>query len=425
MNIWRLIFREILHRKFNFGLGVFSVLIAVGVLVAQLTLLKAHDARTQSILAQKEAKTREEMKAYEDSVRVLTKNMGFNILILPEGQELGDFYAEGYASQYMPEDYVEKLANSNILTVRHLLPSLEQKIKWPEQKRTIVLMGTRGEVPLAHLDPKKPIQDAVPPGMMVVGYELANSLRIGPGEQVQLLGETFTVSECHPERGTKDDITVWIDLATAQKLLDKQGQINAILALKCHCAGNDLPAIRSEVARILPGTKVVEFGTRAIARAEARDRATALAVAALEAERDNQAKLRRQREDFAAWFVPVVLLGCVAWIAFLALGNVRERRSEIGILRALGLRSAQIFFVFILRAALLGILGAVLGYIAGVLFGALNSGLEKEIRTTVDWLDPRLLVVILIGSPLLAAFASWVPALAAARQDPANILHSE
>ena len=37
----------------------------------------------------------------------------------------------------------------------------------------------------------------------------------------------------------------------------------------------------------------------------------------------------------------------------------------------------------------------------------------------VDW---RIVVVILVGSPAVAAMASWLPTLVAVRQDPAQVL---
>ena len=41
------------------------------------------------------------------------------------------------------------------------------------------------------------------------------------------------------------------------------------------------------------------------------------------------------------------------------------------------------------------------------------------------FLDLGVLVTVMIGAPLLAIASSWVPALAAARQDPAVILSEE
>ena len=77
MTVWHLIRKEIIHRKMSFGLGILSVLTAVGVLVAELTLLDVHDVQTQNILAQKEAEIKVEMNRMEDDYRIIMKEMGF------------------------------------------------------------------------------------------------------------------------------------------------------------------------------------------------------------------------------------------------------------------------------------------------------------------------------------------------------------
>ncbi|MFQ5806747.1 MAG: ABC transporter permease [Phycisphaerae bacterium] len=423
MTLWRLIVKEIRLRRMNFALGVVSVLGAVGVLVAQLTLLDVHDLHTRRILAAKQAETVAEMARMEDDYRKIMKKLGFNLLVLPEGQRLDDFYADGYAARDMPEEYVTKLADSGIMTVRHLLPGLEQKIRWPEQgQRTIILVGTRGEVPLSHRKPKEPMMVAVPPGSVVLGYEIWNSLGRQVGDTITLLGRKFKVSRCHPERGSKDDITMWIELAQAQELLNRRGRINAILALKCHCPGADLANIRKEIGTILPGVSVIELANKVVTRAEARDRAKAAAEAALESERAHRARLRSERAAFAAWLVPLVTLGAAVWIGLLALVNVRERTPEIGILRALGLRSRQIMVVFLTRALLAGVVGAVLGYGVGYAIGLLSGEARVETETAATLFRPELLVLVLVAAPLLAALTSWPPALIAARQDPALVL---
>ena len=410
----------------SFGLGILSVLTAVGVLVAELTMLDVHDVQTQNILAKKEAEIQVEMNRMEDDYRVIMKEMGFNLLVLPMGQTLGDYYAEGYASRDMPEEYVKRLADSKIITIRHLLPSLEQKIQWPEQgNRTIILIGTRGEVPFSHRNPKEPILEAVPPGKIVMGYGLWSSLGLQTGSSVTVLGKEFEINACHPERGTKDDITVWIDLTQAQQLLGKQGRINGILALKCLCEGNDIASIRKEVAAILPETQVIEFESKSLARARARERAGAIADSTLAAERAYRATLRRERENLTSWLIPLVILGCTVWIGFLAFNNVRERRNEIGILRAVGLRSGQILTIFLTKALTFGLIGALAGYALGygVVFAMWGSDVELLLLTRL--FKPYLLFLVLISAPVLAVGASWVPALIAARQDPAVILREE
>ncbi|UCE47645.1 MAG: hypothetical protein JSW47_18855, partial [Phycisphaerales bacterium] len=312
------------------------MMVASGTLIGAVTLLRIHDIRTVGILESKKAEVKKITAQGEDDARKATLKLGFNIAIFPEGQDLTDWYSKGYASEYMPEDYVEKLANSGIVTVRHFLPSLQQWIEWPERKRNIILVGTRGEVPNLHKTPVKPLVQPVPPGTITLGYELHRSMDIKEGDEIELMGKSFKVNACYKERGSRDDITAWIYLAEAQELLGKQGKINAILALECHCAGDALPRIRAEIARILPNTQVKEQGSSVIARREAREAAKKQAQLALENEKNARAKLRRSRERFASVLIPVVVTACAVWVAVLGFTNVRARRDEIGILRTLG-----------------------------------------------------------------------------------------
>ncbi len=426
MTLWHLVTREIFHQKLNFALGICSVVVAAGVLVAELTLLDAHDERTGQILVEKEARTTEEMARMEDDYRKIMKKLGFNLLILPAEQSLENYYATGYVTEYMPEEYVHRLAGSGLMTIRHLLPSIEQKMTWPEQKgRSIILVGTRGEVPVTHLAPKEPMLLAVNPGEMKLGYQLATSLGLKVGDRVRLFRESFRISEIHDERGTKDDITVWIDLAKAQEMFGLQGKINAILALKCHCLGNEVSQIREDVARILPETQIVEVDSKVVTRAEARDRARAAAEMALAAERANRTRMRGELEKFAAWLIPMVIIGSTVWIALLALGNVRHRRNEIGILRAVGLRSVQVLNIFLAKAILLGIIGAFLGYLAGFAIGVASGEMAMNMQTAGKLFNPGLFFLVLFTAPLLSALASWIPALIAAGQDPAEVLREE
>ena len=265
--------------------------------------------------------------------------MGFNVLILPKDQNLSDLYADDFASRYMPEEYATRLARSRVVTINHLLPSLQQKVKWPEYERTVLLMGVRGEV-YVQSKQQKPLLEPVATGTMVLGAELARSLPLKIGDKARLLGREFTVAKVNPERGNKDDITVWINLPEAQALLGKPGLINGILALDCTCdVLNRLGRIRPEIARILPDTQVIEYASQAVTRAEARQRAADEAKASSQREQESRDKLRGEREALAAVLVPVVLVGSGIWIGLLALANVRDRRGEIGLLRALGLRS--------------------------------------------------------------------------------------
>ena len=421
MNIFQLTIKEIARRKLNFFLGLISVVLAVTILVGSLTMLKAHDIRTGQIISQKEEETKQRMAVLEDDYRKIMKNLGFNLLLIPKDQNLGDLYADDFASKYMSEENVTKLSESKIMTIRHLLPSLQQKIKWPEQQRTIILIGTRGEVPFLHRGPKEPMLIAVPKGTAIVGNELAASLNLQVGDSIKLLGKTFKIEKSNEERGTKDDITIWIDLQEAQQLLQKPGQINAILALKCHCSGNEISLVRDEIVSILSDVKVIEHGTNVLTRAEARDRASLESQEALEAEVLNRQRIRHEQERFSSILVPLVLLASGIWIGLLFVANVRERKSEIGILQAIGVRARKILFLFLAKALIMGTVGAVLGYFIGTFSGMIWQGLSSFEML----LDGQLFMLALLMALLLSLMASWIPAFLASQQDPADVLREE
>jgi putative ABC transport system permease protein len=428
MKIRQLVAKEIFHRKFNYALSVFATLIATASLIGSIVLLRMHDARTNSILHQKEAELQVRMDKLNDDTRKSMLKLGFNLVILPKDQNLADWYADDYSTKYMPQSYADRLAGSDIVSVRHILPSLQQKIRWPERKRTIILMGTRGEVPNLHLSPQKPMVQPVPEGTIILGYELHQSMGIEVGDNVKLMGRNFVVNTCYPERGNKDDITAWISLKEAQELLGKEGQINAILALECLCASNALPTIRKELAAILPGTRVIERESRAVARAEARNQVAVEAATTLEKEKQGRDILRAERERMASILVPVILLTCALWIAIMGVINVRSRREEIGILRTVGVSARRIFLLFIWKHISIGVLGGFIGLVLGsffVLFLA-DSGSRVPIEilgSILFWLGMAALAIF--GASLLAVIAGWIPALIASRQDPAEVMREE
>jgi hypothetical protein len=443
-----MVLREIRHNLAGFTAAALSVLLASAGLVTELGLLARHDRNTEAVLAAARSRTAERVRtlqadvqaraaALEDEMRKIMKGLGFNVLILPRDQDLTDFYAAGYASRFMPEAYVKELAASRIVTVRHLLPILERKVKWPERNnRTILVVGTRGEVPLAHRKPKRPLRERVAPGDVVMGFELWNGLGLKVGDIVRLLGREFTVRLCHPERGTKDDITVWLNLAVVQELLDLPGKINAILALQCRCAWADLAKVRAEIGRILPDTQVKELHTRALARAEARERvrlrgeqavrrAKREGRQALAQQQTARAGLRRRMEHLAAVTIPVMIGGACGWVGFLCYLNVRRRRGEIAILRAIGVGSGAISRMILLRSVGLGLLGAAAGYPLGLLGAGRLAEEAMGGAAMPSGFQPLVFAAVVAGGAAVSALAAWPPAMSAAREDPACVLQQE
>ncbi|HCO93247.1 MAG TPA: hypothetical protein DIU00_04725 [Phycisphaerales bacterium] len=425
MTISRLIIREILHRKLNFTLGLLTVAMAIGCLAGSLTLVRLHDARTQTILVQKKFETQEKMRILEDDVRRAMQKLGFNIVILPKDQNLSDWYAEDYGDKYMPEKYLSRLQESGIVTIEHLAPRLRKKVNWPETKWAVILVGTSDKKAVnPGLYSHELSLEAVPQGKIVLGYEIQQGLGLNAGDRILFMGNEFVVHKCNGESGSEEDMTVWINLQEAQELLNKKGLINEIIAFECRSAWANLPKVRDEITRILPGTQVIEKASNVLAKVHAYTKVEEEGKATIEREREHMAQLRASRTRFIRILISLVMVICLVWIALLALGNVRGRRTEIGILRTLGFRSRQILYIFLSRAIVIGLFGGILGFFAGSFLGGNWSEPVGENR--YEWmLNFKLFGLAICLAVAIAVTASWIPAIVATRQDPAVVLRKE
>ncbi len=383
MTLARLILKELAHRKLNATLSAMGIIVAVALLVAYFTTAEA---------------------AQRETTRV-TRDIGFNLRIIPKETDLEKFWSDGFPDKTMPENTVQRLANYDrgFLVFNHLVATLQDRFQL--QGRQVILTGLARAV-TAPAQRKQPMGFAIEPGTVLLGYQVAQQLGLKKGDFLELASARFRVAQCLAESGTEDDIRVFGSLADVQRILNRPGRINEIKAIDCLCLTADqdpLKILRAELAKALPEAKVLQL--RAIADARARQRQTAT--------------------RYAAFLTPFLLGAAAAWIGVLAILNVRERKMEIGILRALGYGSPFIAGLFLARAVVLGIAGAAIGYFIG---SGLAGHFGPEIfRVTAKSIRaiPSLLLWGVVVAPAFAALASFIPAMIAVVQDPAETLREE
>ena len=103
------------------------------------------------------------------------------------------------------------------------------------------------------------------------------------------------------------------------------------------------------------------------------------------------------------------------------LAAIRERRREIGVLKALGATDRDVRRVFLVEAGTLGLVGGVAGAAAGLLTadllaGVVNRYLSSQGLQVVDLGFPfALLALVVAGATVLALAAGVLPAARAAR----------
>jgi putative ABC transport system permease protein len=237
-----------------------------------------------------------------------------------------------------------------------------------------------------------------------LGLQAGDTLRIHVGTATLSL----QVVGLLPEGAYRQRLAV-MDIAAAQWRLARLGRLNRIdLRLK---PGTDVEAFRRELERMLPA------GVHA---------------AAPEAEGERGANLTR------AYRLNLDMLALVALFtgAFLVFSSqvlaLLRRRTQLALLRALGVTKGALSTQLVLEAAAIGVVGAVLGVLLGYALaryalayvGAdLGAGYFRAIAASVA-ASPRVLIFFFALGVGFAVLGAAAPAWEAARRPPARALRS-
>jgi ABC-type lipoprotein release transport system permease subunit len=244
-------------------------------------------------------------------------------------------------------------------------------------------------------------------GTAYVGYALADKLGLTKGDIIEIRGKALKIAKCLFEQGGVDDIRIQCHLKDAQKILNLHDQISEIQAVDCLCfvpTDDPVAILRKEIASVLPEAQVFQIRPIATARAQQR---------------------QMVRNVFAV-IMPLVVVVCGAWIGVLAMMNVRDRQQEIGIMMALGYNSGKVIAMFLGKAAIIGLVGAILGFAVGTAL-ALNFGPDIFKITAGTTIKPELplFILSLISALLFAAVSSFIPVMIAVTYDPVVTLREE
>ena len=336
----------------------------------------------------------------ERQTRRIQRDIGLNVIILPPGTDIDEYWMTGVATGSMQADVMDRLVDQDV--ANRLVPMLKQSIEINGHQA--MLVGLEDEWYRRNRTMPDVFTTQVPLGSVVLGSAIARSLGAGQGDVVQVLGESMSVDRVLASTGTREDVAVHVTLADAQQLLDQASTLNEIQAIECHCAPGEtdpLGRLRTALDPIIPGVTIIRREAAANARLQQR----------------------HQAERVLAVTSPLALLLCAGLVAALATMNMRERRVEIGLLHAVGRSGGFIGMLLLGRWIPIGLLGAVLGWVLAMACatfispGLLPNGGQMAIPVST-------FTFVLVLAPAGAISASAVPVAFALRRDPAEVLRS-
>lgn len=397
MNVTKVVLKELTERKNQLVTSLVAIVMGIAVIVA---------IRSMTYYSEK-------------AIALEMDALGANVLILPKGVTVDDYYRADLSDETMPEVYVDNILTSGLKGVDNMSPKLSMMAAVSGRETIVTGIRPKQEflakpawemagsifetpvgcaVPAAGSSPKTtgavdrrtPIE-ALPTDGVLLGSDVAARLSLAQGATLRVNGESFQVAGVLPVSGTVDDGRVFAHLDAVQRLSGQPGRVNAIEMMGC-CQEISKDLIAG-LNRLLPDAKVVTI--KQVVSAQQRTNA--------------------MMRNFGLVFLIIIVLVGGASIANYMFANVFERRREVGILIALGAGSGLIQRIFLLKALILGLVGGIFGYLAGtalaMILGPQLAGIAVSPRA--EWL--LYSVIISVG---LSLAASVIPVYRAVKLDP-------
>ena len=399
MNLKTLVWREIWERPSAMLTSTLAILLGVTALVA---------IRHVTVFSERE-------------VGQQLQSLGANVLVLPKNSTLQDYYSADLTEQTLPESHVASILLANFPGVERLSPKLCVSTKVGDRDVTLtgILPQTEFQAKAVwqtvtlfsnkHEGCKKAVcgpktYDAAPETLAsqrtidqlkgneaVIGADVADFSGLKPGKSLTLLGEKLQVLAVLPRTGTIDDSRVFAHLHTVQRLTNSGEVVNAIEVMGCceDAAGKLVPSL----AELLPDAKVVTISQVV----------------------STQVGINRLMSQMSLLVLGILVVVGGASVASTISSNVRERRREVGTLMALGATPSLVARMFLLKAWVLGAVGAVSGCVLGLIVAKVLG--SQWAGVSVKPL-PDLMGIAIIAALAVTTLAALWPARSAAKLDP-------
>ncbi len=280
------------------------------------------------------------------SMQLVMKNMGHNLLILPEGADPWAVYCCADGLPLVPQDTTKRMSKALNLSSRYYVSVLQARVEVAGQQ-----LAMTGIEPVARKDETQEKGNMVlplGPDEARLGSEAARKLDAKIGHPLEILGKKFRIVEVLPPKAALDDCRIYINLATCQELLDKAEQIQYILAFLCLHSGSLEDALAIQQQKLTSRFP----GFRQIARMDI-------------AQGRHLARLTTSKSLY--YLLGIVAAATVIVVAVTGLQEVNDRRHETGIMIAMGVSQVYVVGLYLVKTLVLALTASAAGFVLGSL----------------------------------------------------------
>lgn len=364
-----------------------------------------------------------------ENLRNTLDRLGPNMLITPKSDSI-DLYYEGFnfGNVNLKGD---KLSVSDLSALKRIKNSKNIAIVAPrllrvaEVRRQSVLVAgvefdkelelnkwwkpaptltSAGQFTATHRHWKSQEEELSPPSgekHSLIGFNLAGRLGVRRGGTLNIAGEDFVIDNVLAPTGSSDDETLFIPLATAQRIFQAGDEIS-LAGVSALCKGCPIDDIVQQINDAMPNARATALTTVVIQRAEFMS--------------------RFQKFAFGIGIITLAIGAILVFVTIMA--SVNERAREIGLMRAIGFRESHVAKMILSESFIVSIIAGVSGYITGVVVGLLVVPTIAGSGVGNFFLLALTFSISLVVSVLIGAVGSIHPALRASRMDPCEALRA-
>jgi ABC-type lipoprotein release transport system permease subunit len=293
-------------------------------------------------------------RARQASVDSRMDYMGPSMSLVPQGTSSYDLATGKMEGQPLPENTVAGLLNDYSELLKAAEPRLITRL--PVEGRPLTVIG----IDFSNVH-SYPLSQFVLQGQRaLIGRVAAEKLGMKPGGKVRIRSQEFQVTDIIPTTGSIEDASIFVPLASLQKITGLNNNINEIRLFPR--SADAIPVLKQSLRTYYSHLTLVDSYRGDVVEKDLGNTLT-----------------NYQKAVYTAAFVLIAL--CIVISTYI---NLESRKAEIATFYTLGTRKGILFRVLALRTVWLALLGAVAGHALGIV-AVLTQDIQASIFRLWSW----------------------------------------